>query len=585
MTSVKPLLPVRPRDDQSPDPPRREGGEQGQDEENTWVEDYTPTSPASGIARDAQMNADEGNADDYGYADDGMGDDVPDPDNTPVADHGESTPPAQLPKSEQDGSFICPPCDGRTPITLRSPIKPSKEDVEKHCALHLPYRNWCPVCVKSKGREDAHARSSEDENPGLPVISMDYNELDDKTESRSNKTLIIKDEESGAVLQYKVKCKGPKDEWVIKKLVRDIEELGRTDIRLKTDGEPSIVALQSKVIENRKARTLPINPPAYNPQANGSCEKAARDVTEQTRALKLGLEARLGVEISDDDKIMEWIYIHAPFLLTRYSVGHDGMVPWERLTGNKWHRPAVEIGEVVLAKLATRRTGKILSRHKKKLLARSVRAVCVGQVSRTGEHIVIVPSGDAVRCRTIFRVPEDERWNKDLIFAIQGTPRTPAPSRKDPERLEAQLLDDNDKEAKPREQREPRQGGEAREHSGAALQQPEVRGPRDFEPRRFRINNRLIQKYGYSDDCKGCTAKHNGLPSDVAGDRTHSQACRQRFTNLMMTDQNDKDIIAKDANKFADVAKESMNCEAQPAQLPKMTRRTTWTRCLRTMRT
>ena len=79
----------------------------------------------------------------------------------------------------------------------------------------------------------------------------------------------------------------------------------------------------------------------------------------------------------------------------------------------------------------------------------------------------------------------------------------------------------------------------------------------------------MIQKYGYSDDCKGCTAKRNGLPSDVAGDRTHSQACRQRFTNLMMTDQNDKDIIAKDANKFADVAKESMNCEAQPAQLPK----------------
>ena len=381
MTSVKPLLSVRPRDDQSPDPPRSEGGEQGHDEEDAWVKDYTPTSPASSIARDATMNADEGNADDCGYVDDGMGDDVPDPCATPVADHGESPPPAQLPKSEQDGSFVCPPCDGRIPIILRSPVKPSKEDVEKHYALHLPYRNWCPVCVKSKGREDAHARSSEDENPGLPVISMDYNELDDKTESRSNKTLIVKDEESGAVLQYKVKCKGPKGEWVIKKLVRDIEELGRTDIRLKTDGEPSIVAIQSKVSEARKARTLPINPPAYNPHANGSCEKAVRDVTEQTRALKLGLEARLGAEISDDDKIMEWIYIHAPFLLTRYSVGHDGMVPWERLTGNKWHRPVVEIGEVVLAKLATRRTGKILSNTQDNVAG----AICESRVGWTGK--------------------------------------------------------------------------------------------------------------------------------------------------------------------------------------------------------
>ena len=107
------------------------------------MKDYTPTSPASSIARDATMNADEGNADDCGYVDDGMGDDVPDPCATPVADHGESPPPAQLPKSEQDGSFVCPPCDGRIPIILRSPVKPSKEDVEKHYALHLPYRNWC----------------------------------------------------------------------------------------------------------------------------------------------------------------------------------------------------------------------------------------------------------------------------------------------------------------------------------------------------------------------------------------------------------------------------------------------------------
>ncbi len=38
-----------------------------------------------------------------------------------------------------------------------------------------------------------------------------------------------------------------------------------------------------------------------------------------------------------------------------------------------------------------------------------------------------------------------------------------------------------------------------------------------------------------------------------------------------MTDQNDKDIIEKDANKFGDVAKESLDREAQPAQVPRPT--------------
>ncbi len=56
-------------------------------------------------------------------------------------------------KGNDDGekveeSMECEPCGGgRIPVTLRSPVRPSAEDIATHNLTHLPYRNWCPVCV------------------------------------------------------------------------------------------------------------------------------------------------------------------------------------------------------------------------------------------------------------------------------------------------------------------------------------------------------------------------------------------------------------------------------------------------------
>ena len=35
---------------------------------------------------------------------------------------------------------------------LEDPVMPNKEEVDRHYVMgHLPYRSWCPVCVKSHG--------------------------------------------------------------------------------------------------------------------------------------------------------------------------------------------------------------------------------------------------------------------------------------------------------------------------------------------------------------------------------------------------------------------------------------------------
>ncbi len=258
---------------------------------------------------------------------------------------------------EADEVFECTPCDSaspfgqfpcsgeRIPKTLKSPVKPSAEAIERHFATHLPYRNWCPVCVKAKAIEDAHRRGAnkldEDDKGAIPVMIMDYSSLNEEIQQVEEsaaklKTMVMKDDVTGNVFQHKIETKGTGDEWLLKKMCKDAEELGRRDMVLKCDGEPAIVAVQSRIQAMRPGRTIPRNPPAYNPEANGAIEKAVRDVTDQSRALKLGLESRVKATIPESSAMMEWILEHAPYLINKFSLGHDGMTPHERLTGAKW---------------------------------------------------------------------------------------------------------------------------------------------------------------------------------------------------------------------------------------------------------
>ena len=47
------------------------------------------------------------------------------------------------------------------------PTLPSAAEAREHQLTHLPYRSWCPVCVRNRGREAAHRRQPRDEQ-GVP---------------------------------------------------------------------------------------------------------------------------------------------------------------------------------------------------------------------------------------------------------------------------------------------------------------------------------------------------------------------------------------------------------------------------------
>ncbi len=358
MTNVMPVRPKGPQHDDSCDPPLRKrsrsevvGDERGDEGKCHVIEEdmYEPT---------------DGEDEPLERAKDGVPTSTPS--RCPRRSRGSMEDSRRTSISE---NFECHPCGvseprvvwpdaGRIPRTLTPPIKPSTADIEKHYTTHIPPRPWCPVCVMARIKEDPHSRidhseeEREEDKSGLPIIAMDYQEFDklvtEKEESRNDgdekvKSIVVKDEATGSVLSYRITKKGPGDEWLMKRIVKDLKEWSRHHIICKTDGEPAMTAVQDALQRLREGRTSPRNPPAYNPESNGPCEKAVQDVDGQARALKIGLEARIGEKINDCSAIVGWIITHAAYLITKFSVGKDGMTPVERMTGRKWKRPMVEI--------------------------------------------------------------------------------------------------------------------------------------------------------------------------------------------------------------------------------------------------
>ncbi len=57
---------------------------------------------------------------------------------------------------------------------LKDPKLPTEEEVDGHYVMgHIPYRDWCPVCIKAQGRDMGHMKDENRESK-LPEYSWDY---------------------------------------------------------------------------------------------------------------------------------------------------------------------------------------------------------------------------------------------------------------------------------------------------------------------------------------------------------------------------------------------------------------------------
>ena len=187
----------------------------------------------------------------------------------------------------------------------------------------MPFKPWCPVCVKSRGKEDPHYADTkkEKEEKGLPRISIDYAEVGNGEEREDTRKLLVgHDRWTKTTFCHLVQCKGLGDTRISAKVRKSIDRTGNTDMTLKGDGEPALVQVMEDVKNKRSHRTMLDHPPAHDPQANGEAERAVQEVKGEMRTIKLGLEARIEEEIDIKWPILEWIVPHAPDCINRYLV-------------------------------------------------------------------------------------------------------------------------------------------------------------------------------------------------------------------------------------------------------------------------
>ena len=191
----------------------------------------------------------------------------------------------------------------------KSPRSPTSLEIDNHNTTHTPHRSWCPICIQGRGKEDAHKRQDKDHG-GKPVVSADYKSFGHDEDDDKITVIILKDEDTGLMSSHRCDRKGASDGWVIDQIKDDIDNMGHTEVIFKTDGEPSIIQVQEKVQELRSHRTIPQNPPAYNPQSNGCIERAVQEFMNTMRVLKLGLEQRLQTQMTLKWNVIDWMIEH-----------------------------------------------------------------------------------------------------------------------------------------------------------------------------------------------------------------------------------------------------------------------------------
>ena len=145
----------------------------------------------------------------------------------------------------------------------KTPRQPSQREREEHERTHLPFRDWCTHCIKAKSRNDPHKRETDvmkDEeftDNAISTVSFDYSYFNDKlgkmTKEEYNEALnkgermnkpmiVIEDRETGAIVAHMCSQKGPGDKWIVRRIGKDLEEMGYggTRIILKCDQENPI---------------------------------------------------------------------------------------------------------------------------------------------------------------------------------------------------------------------------------------------------------------------------------------------------------------------------------------------------------
>ena len=418
---------------------------------------------------------------------------------------------------------------------IKTPSKPTKQEWERHQATHTPFEPWCKHCLAaravrshhpSKGRKALFAPDVEKGVDGPIKISIDYMYLHEllgklQMEEHNPPQLVMINHNNGRVWAYRVPNNGVMDgaAWLPKRMLQDISNCGHEGrrIQLKSDQEPSIVALQG-AIQDIRPDVVPTNSPVGESESNGRAENAIRRVQEKIRVLRHKLEQGIKQTVPDDSPIMAWLVRWSAELISKYSQGSDGRTAYERIRHERCKTPVVPFGEVVMYLPLRTAT------HSKGQPARKL-GLWLGTIERIEETIIGTMTG-VVKCRTIRRLAEDDKWNPELVLKMQGLPWPPVPN-KSGQHIPVEINSRGEAVDEAEENEEPPK-------ESAAMDEEELEYQRKVHS--LHVSRKAVSKYGTAEGCPACNVidKRGHLQGKLG--YNHNTTCRARILEAMRED-------------------------------------------------
>ena len=313
---------------------------------------------------------------------------------------------------------------------MKAPQQPTRQERFEHNLTHLPYRTWCPICVKSKGRTDNHPKQTSKQ----PVIQVDFTYMKALGDKQVLPVLTAIDVESGMAMAVLVQDKNQQQQYLVRCLQTFMFECGRaqatlSSTTLQTDQEEFILNLLKTVAQNLGANINVRQSPAYSSQPQGSIERYHRTLMGQVRALLQQVTISYNLTLSVQHPILPWIARHAAWLLNRYAIHNDGQTSYQRRWQKDHKAPLCEMAETIQYMIPT-------TRAQPKMEPRFFKGIWLGRDTMTGESIIGIP-GKIIRVRTIGRQIMPDKYDKQPLDTINVYPwNTPTP----PMTIQPQLL-------------------------------------------------------------------------------------------------------------------------------------------------
>ena len=302
----------------------------------------------------------------------------------------------------------------REPLLEALPKPPEPHLVALHEITHMPRAAWCEACVATRSREDNYADSQPKREH--PVISVDF--MFTKTDGQDQPLathLVCVDSQTKYVHVIALEGKGGNSlKYATKEIVKMTSALGYSRVSLRHDTEPSMKQLAEAVQSSRMKMGLATNlePVAPEASAHGAlhAERYIDTVRRMGNCLLETLRQRTGHKVESKDPLFAWAFVHAGFLISRFSVHKDGCTSHELVHGRPYVQKLCPFGSAVYAQVLPRNKNKGEPWKQFVWLGRSD----LGQL-----HVLGGPTGIQFS-RTVRRAPKE--YDLQLLKSMKGVP-------------------------------------------------------------------------------------------------------------------------------------------------------------------